>query len=86
MMRLCLLLLCFLTIVPVKGQKKIYRTEVFDPLIQTLQVRVENAPLYPPIISLQSDDRIIVPVFTFEGDVAQGLARFAGRVEGLRAV
>ena len=51
MMRLCLLLLCFLTIVPVKGQKKIYRTEVFDPLIQTLQVRVENAPLYPPIIS-----------------------------------
>lgn len=68
MMRLCLLLLCFLTIVPVKGQKKIYRTEVFDPLIQTLQVRVENAPLYPPIISLQSDDRIIVSFDQFVDD------------------
>ena len=27
-----------------------------------------------------------IPVFTLEGDVGQSLARFAGRVEGLRAV
>ena len=68
MMRLCLLLLCFWMVVPVKGQKKIYRTEALDPLIQTLQVRVENAPLYPPIISLRGDDRIIVSFDQFVDD------------------
>ena len=67
-MRLCLFLLFLWTMVPMNGQQTVYRTEVFDPLIHSLQVRVENAPLYPPIISLQGDDHIVISFDQFIDD------------------
>lgn len=52
------------------AQKTDTRTQIFDPNFKTLRVSVEGNFLFPPIITLYGDDRLIISFDKLAEDVS----------------